>query len=54
MDDMWGFYRWLPFLYFDFFFYVVVGYLWEELSVKHSPTKCTVEAPAFIGVVLTL
>jgi len=36
------------------FFYVVVGYLWEELSVKHSPTKCTVEAPAFIGVVLTL
>jgi hypothetical protein len=29
MDDMWGFYRWLPFLYFDFF-YVVVGYLWEE------------------------
>ena len=52
MDDMWGFYRWLPFLNFDFF-YVVVGYLWEELSVKRSRAKCTVEALALIGVVLT-
>jgi hypothetical protein len=34
-------------------FYVVVGYLWEELSVKRSRTNCTVETSALIGVVLT-
>jgi len=31
----------------------VVGYLWEELSVKRSRVNCTVEAPVLIGVVLT-